>query len=160
VPTFDVVSEVDMQEVRNAVHQASRELENRFDFKGTKARFDFDGEQVTMRAPDEFQLRQMYDILTGRLASRKVTVRALQLEPPQVNVGEASQIVKVRQGIDSDLARELVKLIKQSKLKVQVAVQGDQLRVSGKKRDDLQQAIGLLKEADVDRPLQYTNFRD
>ena len=160
MPTFDVVSKVDSQEVRNAVNQASRELENRFDFKGTNARFEYDGEQITMRAPDEFQLRQMYDILTGRLAGRKVNVKCLELDPPQSNVAGASQAVKVRQGIDADVARELVKLIKQAKLKVQVAVQGDQLRVSGKKRDDLQDAIGLLKTAEVEMPLQYINFRD
>lgn len=160
MPSFDVVSNVDMQEVRNAVNQANREVETRFDFKGTNARFEFDGERVTMRAPDEFQLRQMYDILTGRMAGRKVNVRCLKLDPPQINVGEARQLVTVRQGIDADLARTLIKLIKQSKLKVQVAVQGDQLRVSGKKRDDLQETIGLLKNAEVELPLQYTNFRD
>lgn len=160
MPSFDVVSKVDMQEVRNAVNQANREVETRFDFKGANARFEFDGERVTMRAPDEFQLRQMYDILTGRMASRKVNVRCLHLDPPQINVGEARQLVTVRQGIDADLARSLIKLIKQSKLKVQVAVQGDQLRISGKKRDDLQETIGLLKDAEVELPLQYTNFRD
>ena len=113
-----------------------------------------------MRAPGEFQLNQMYDILTSKLASRKVNVRCLQRDPVQVNVSDARQVVKVRQGIETDLARQLVKTVKQAKMKVQVAIQGDKLRVTGKKRDDLQQVIALLKETKVDLPLQYINFRE
>ena len=158
--SFDVVSEVDLNEVANAVNQATREVETRFDFKGKNAKFELEASQVTMRAPDEFQLNQMFDILTSKLASRKVNVRCLARDPVQTNVSDAWQIVQVRQGIDADLARQLVKMVKQTKLKVQVAIQGDQLRVTGKKRDILQEVIALLKEADVELPLQYTNFRD
>ena len=160
MPSFDVVSEVNMQEVANGVNQATREVEIRFDFKGKNAKFELDDANVTMRAPDKFQLGQMYDILTAKLAGRKVNVRCLEREAPQENVSDAWQVVKVRQGIEVDLARELVKMVKQTKLKVQVAVQGQQLRVSGKKRDVLQDVIALLKEAKVDLPLQFTNYRD
>ena len=160
MPSFDVVSEVNMQEVKNAVNQATREVGTRFDFKGTNAKFELDEAAVTMRAPDKFQLGQMFDILNAKLASRRVNVKCLEREPPQENVADAWQVVKVRQGIEIDLARQLVKMVKQTKLKVQVAIQGQQLRVSGKKRDILQEVIGLLKEAKVDLPLQFTNFRD
>jgi uncharacterized protein YajQ (UPF0234 family) len=160
MPSFDVVSEVNLQEVKNAVNQATREVDTRFDFKGTNAKFEFDDVGVTMRAPDTFQLGQMFDILNSKLASRKVNVKCLEREPPQQNVSDAWQVVKVRQGIEIDLARQLVKMVKETKLKVQVAIQGQQLRVSGKKRDILQEVIGLLKEAKVDRPLQFTNFRE
>lgn len=158
--SFDVVSEVDLNEVANAVNQATREVETRFDFKGKNAKFELEASQVTMRAPDEFQLNQMFDILTSKLASRKVNVRCLARDPVQTNVSDAWQIVRVRQGIDADLARQLVKMVKQTKLKVQVATQGDQLRVTGKKRDILQEVIALLKEAEVELPLQFTNYRD
>ena len=160
MPSFDVVSEVNTHEVTNAVDQARREVETRFDFKGTNARYELEDDQVTMRAPNEFQLNQMYDVLTTRLASRKVNVRCLQREPVRTNVSDAWQLVRVRQGIETDLARRLVKMVKQTKLKVQVAIQGEKLRVSGKKRDDLQAVIGLLKDADVDLPLQFNNYRD
>ena len=160
VPTFDVVSEVDGDEVSNAVNQATREVDNRFDFKGTDAKFELDGNELKMRAPNEFQLNQMYDILTARLAGRKVNVSCLERDSPQTNVSDAWQVVRIRQGIDSELARRLVKMVKQTKLKVQVAVQGDQLRVSGKKRDELQKVIELVKAADINLPLQFINFRD
>ena len=160
MPSFDVVSEVNLDEVRNGVNQATREINTRFDFKGKDASFEFEGSQIMMRAPDEFQLNQMYDILTSKLASRKVNVRCLQRDPVQVNVSDAWQVVKVRQGIETDLARQLVKTVKQTKMRVQVAIQGDKLRVTGKKRDDLQQVIALLKETKVELPLQYINFRD
>lgn len=160
MPSFDVVSEVNTQEVKNAVNQANHEVETRFDFKGTGARFELEDDQVRMRAPNEFQLNQMYDILTARLVSRKVNIRCLEREPPQTNVSNAWQLVQVRQGIESDLGRNIIKMIKQAKLKVQVAIQGEKLRVSGKKRDDLQQVIGLLKDADVALPLQFINYRD
>ena len=160
MPSFDVVSEVNLDEVHNGVNQATREINTRFDFKGKIASFELEDGQITMRAPDEFQLSQMYDILASKLASRKVNVRCLQREPVQVNVSDARQVVTVRQGIETDLARQLVKTVKQTKMKVQVAIQGDRLRVTGKKRDDLQQVIALLKETEVDLPLQYINFRE
>jgi len=160
VPSFDVVSQVDLNEVSNAVNQATRELDNRFDFKGTNAKFELTDSSVTLRAPNEFQINQMYDILTARFASRKINVGCLEREATQQNVSDAWQIVQVKQGIDTDLARQLVKLIKQAKMKVQVAIQGDQLRVSGNKKDSLQKAIELIKEQDVRLPLQFINFRD
>ena len=160
MPSFDVVSQVDLNEVSNAVNQATRELDNRFDFKGTNAKFELDDGAVTVRAPNEFQGTQMYDILTARLASRKINVGCLEREATQLNVSDAWQIVGVRQGIDTDLARQLVKLVKQAKMKVQVAIQGDQLRVSGNKKDALQEVIELIKEQDASLPLQFVNFRD
>ena len=160
MPSFDVVSQVDLNEVSNAVNQATRELDNRFDFKGTNAKFELTDSSVTLRAPNEFQINQMYDILTARFASRKINVGCLEREATQQNVSAAWQIVQVKQGIDTDLARQLVKLIKQAKMKVQVAIQGDQLRVSGNKKDSLQKAIELIKEQDVRLPLQFINFRD
>jgi uncharacterized protein YajQ (UPF0234 family) len=160
VPSFDVVSEVNMNEVRNAVDQSNRELLTRFDFKGTNAKFELEGNKVTMRAPNEFQLKQMFDILTARMSSRKVDVRSLVPEKPQINVSEAWQEVAVRQGIETDLARKIVKMVKAEKLKVQAAIQGEKVRVSGKKRDDLQSVIGLLRESVTDVPLQFENYRD
>ncbi|MCZ6621323.1 MAG: YajQ family cyclic di-GMP-binding protein [Deltaproteobacteria bacterium] len=160
MPSFDIVSKVDTQEVKNAVNQANQEVGRRFDFKGANAKFEFDNNQVIMRAPNEFQLKQMFDILTGRLASRKVDIRCLHVDPPQVNVGEAWQPVTIRQGINADLAKKIVKMIKDEKFKVQVAIQGEQVRVSGKKRDDLQQVIRILKDAKLDMPLQFDNYRD
>jgi uncharacterized protein YajQ (UPF0234 family) len=160
VPSFDVVSEVNAHEVTNAVNQANREVETRFDFKGTNARFELDDDRVTMRAPDKFQLNQMYDVLATRLVSRKVNIRCLEREPLQTNLSEARQVVRVRQGIEAELARQIVKIVKQAKLKVQVAIQGSKLRLSGKKRDELQQAMALIKEADLELPLQFNNYRD
>lgn len=160
MPSFDVVSEVDMHEVTNAVDQSNREVKTRFDFKGTNARFDLDQSIVTMHAPNDFFLRQMYDILTAKLTKRKVKIACLQLDEPVITLNAARQVVTVRQGINADLARSIVKMIKKEKLKVQAAIQGDKVRVSGKKRDDLQQIINLLKEANIDMPLQYVNYRD
>jgi len=160
MPSFDIVSEVDTNEVANAVNQANRDVETRFDFKGTNAEFDLEGNQVTMRAPSEFQLKQMFDILTGRLAKRGVDIRCLHRDPPQINVSDAWQQVTVRQGIEAELAKKIVKIIKDQKLKVQPSIQGDKVRVSGKKRDELQGVIAILKEASIDIPLQYTNYRD
>jgi uncharacterized protein YajQ (UPF0234 family) len=160
VPSFDIVSEVDMHEVTNAVDQSNRELTKRFDFKGTNARFDLEGNQVTLRAPNEFQVKQMYDILLDRFSARKVDTRSLSPAPPQSNVSETSQLVTVRSGIEIELARQIVKMIKKEKLKVQASIQGQKVRVSGKKKDDLQHVIGMLKEANLDMPLQFENYRD
>ena len=160
MPSFDIVSEVNMSEVTNAVDQANRELTRRLDFKNTGAKFSLEDIQVTLRAPNEFQVKQMFDMLLDRFAARKVDTRCLTAEDPQVNVNETWQLVKVRSGIESDLARQIVKLIKKEKLKVQAAIQGDKIRVTGKKRDDLQHVIELMKEASFDMPLQYENFRD
>jgi len=160
MPSFDVVSEVDMQEVTNAVDQANREVATRFDFKGTGSNYQRDAAVVTMESGSEFQLQQMLDILQTKLNRRGIDIRCLSVDEPRLSGKVAHQSVTLRQGLDSDLARSLVKRIKEAKLKVQAAIQGDKLRVSGKKRDDLQRVIALLKEADVDLPLQYNNFRD
>jgi len=160
MPSFDVVSEVDKHELTNAVDQANRELATRFDFKGTDAKFELDGYVVTQTAPSEFQLRQMLDILRGRFSARGIDVRCLELADPVVNVGGARQKITVRQGIAQPVAKQLVAAIKGAKLKVEAQINGEKLRVSGKKRDDLQAAIALLRKTDVDLPLQFDNFRD
>ena len=160
MPSFDVVSECDLQEVRNAVDQANREIGTRFDFKGVDAVFELADGEIRMRAEQEFQLQQMMDILRQKLVKRKVELSALDIEDPVTSLNAARQRVGLKQGIDSDTAKRMVKSLKASKLKVQTQIQGDQLRVTGKQRDDLQQAIAHLKGTDWQRPLQFTNFRD
>ena len=160
MPSFDVVSEVEMHEVTNAVDQANREVTTRFDFKGTNARYELNEAVITMKAEAEFQLQQMLDILQTKLNRRGVDIACLGLGELQQSGKEVRQEVTIRQGLDSVLSKKIVKLIKDAKLKVQAAIQGDKVRVSGKKRDDLQQVIALLKEAKLDLPLQYNNFRD
>ncbi|MGN2252636.1 YajQ family cyclic di-GMP-binding protein [Frateuria sp. GZRe12] len=160
MPSFDVVSEVDKHELTNAVDQANRELANRFDFKGADAVFELDGYVITQRAPSDFQLQQMLDILRGRLTSRKIDIRALDVAEPEVNLGGARQKVTVKQGIEQAMAKKLVAELKAAKLKVEAQINGDKLRVTGKKRDDLQLAMALLRKSDVELPLQFDNFRD
>lgn len=160
MPTFDVVSEFDAHEAANAVDQANREVNTRFDFKGTGSTFALEGNVVAMKSQSDFQLQQMLDILHQKLSKRGIDVACIKAEDIVVTGSEARQNIILRQGIESDLARRLVKEVKASKMKVQVAIQGDKLRVSGKKRDDLQAAIALLKDLEVDIPLQYDNFRD
>jgi len=160
MPTFDVVSEFDAHEASNAIDQANREVSNRFDFKGTGSKYELDGQLITLTSPTDFQLKQMLDILRQKLAKRGIDVACMKEEEPEISLNEARQKVILRQGIETPLAKDLVKKIKTSKIKVQTAIQGDKLRVSGKKRDDLQSVISLLKKADIDLPLQYENFRD
>jgi hypothetical protein len=160
MPSFDVVSEIDTHELTNAVDQASRELGQRFDFKNTDARFELEETTVIMTAPAEFQLRQMLEILKLRIAKRGIDVACLEVKDPEVNLARAKQLVILKHGIDADAGRKVSRLIKDSKLKVQAQVQGDKVRVIGKKRDDLQDAIALLRKAEVGVPLQYNNFRD
>ncbi len=160
MPSFDVVSEVDLQEVRNAVDQAGREVETRFDFKGSNARFEQHEAEVTLHAENEFQLQQMMDILQKKLVKRSVDIAALDIKAPVTSLSAARQQVTIKQGVDSETAKRLVKDIKASKVKVQAQIQGDQVRVSGKKRDDLQQVIAVLRQTDYELPLQFTNFRD
>lgn len=160
MPSFDVVSEVDKHELSNAVDQANRELATRFDFKGTDAKFELEGFVVTQIAPSAFQLKQMIDILRGRLSARGIDVRCLEADDPLENLGGARQKITVRQGIEQPIAKKLIAAIKAAKLKVESQINGDKLRVTGKKRDDLQEAIALLRKADVDLPLQFQNFRD
>ena len=160
MPSFDVVSDYDAHEASNAVDQANREVNTRFDFKGTGSKFELDGQAITLTSQSDFQLKQMMDILRQKLAKRGVDIGCLDEQEPEITGSVARQTAVLRRGIESELARRLVKTIKNSKIKVQAAIQGDKLRVSGKKRDDLQATIRLLKDTDVDLPLQYENFRD
>ena len=160
MPSFDVVSEYDAHEASNAVDQANREVGNRFDFKGTGSKYELEGQVISLTTQSDFQLKQMLDILHQKLSKRGIDIGCLQEEDPVISGDSARQQVIMRQGIESALAKDLVKKIKSSKIKVQAAIQGEKLRVSGKKRDDLQAVIALLKEADVGLPLQYENFRD
>ncbi|HUL11927.1 MAG TPA: YajQ family cyclic di-GMP-binding protein [Methylococcaceae bacterium] len=160
MPSFDVVSEVNLHEVANAVDQANREVDTRFDFKGSGAKFELAESVITLTAESEFQLQQMLDILHAKLAKRGVDIASLKAEPPQIAGKQAKQTVTLIQGIDSAPAKKIVKLIKDSKLKVQAAIQGEKVRVTGKKRDDLQEVIALLRGAELEQPLQFDNFRD
>lgn len=160
MPSFDVVSDFDAHEASNAVDQANREVTTRFDFKGTDSRFSIDGQNIVMMSQSDFQLKQMLDVLHQKMAKRGIDISCLQAEPVEIAGREARQKVTLRKGIDAPLARDLVKKIKASKIKVQSAIQGEQLRVTGKNRDDLQAVIALLKAEDVGLPLQFENFRD
>ena len=160
MPSFDVVSEIDLHELANAVDQANREVGTRFDFKGTDSNFQLNESEITLESGSEFQLNQMMDILQNKMVKRGLDIACLEAKDPEITGKKARQKVIARQGIDKDLARKIVKLVKESKLKVQAAIQGEQVRVTGKKRDDLQQVIAMLKEAKLELPLQYTNFRD
>jgi cyclic-di-GMP-binding protein len=160
MPSFDVVSEVDMHEVTNAVDQANREVRTRFDFKGTDSSFAREDAAITMKSESEFQLKQMLDILQGKLNKRGIDIACLSIAEPELAGKEARQVVTIRQGLETELSRKIVKMIKDSKTKVQAAIQGDKVRVTGKKRDDLQHIIASLREAKFDMPLQYVNFRD
>ncbi len=161
MPSFDIVSEVDMHEVANALDQANREVGNRFDFKGVDANFEMAGDNVIqVKAEAEFQIHQMLDMLRGKLVKRSVDTRSFEEGSVEITGKTATMALAVRQGIESDLARELVKMVKSAKLKVQASIQGGQVRVAGKKRDDLQSVIALVKEAKPELPLQYVNFRD
>ncbi|NCF74170.1 MAG: YajQ family cyclic di-GMP-binding protein [Gammaproteobacteria bacterium] len=160
MPSFDVVSDFDSHEASNAVDQAIREVNTRFDFKGTGSKYELEEQVITMTTQSDFQLKQMIDILHQKLAKRGINIACLEEQDAEVTNNGARQQIILRRGIDADRARNLVKQIKAAKLKVQTAIQGDKLRVSGKKRDDLQNVIAMLKEADVGLPLQYENFRD
>lgn len=160
MPSFDVVSKTDSHEVSNAVDQANREITTRFDFRGTNSQVELEKNTITLRAPSEFQLKQIDEILRNKLAKRQIDIRTLEYKNCDIKLNEAKQNIEVRQGIDSDKAKKIVKLIKESNLKVQAAIQGDQIRVSRKKRDDLQEVIAFLREAKLELPLQFENFRD
>lgn len=163
MPSFDVVSEVDMNEVTNAVDQAAREIGNRYDFKGSSAKVERQDAVLVAYGDSEFQLNQVTDILFQKLAKRGIDVAALDVGKVETISGDkAKQALTLRQGINAELAKKIVRLIKDSKMKVQAAIQGEQVRVTGKKRDDLQEVIALLrgKQAELVQPLQYTNFRD
>jgi hypothetical protein len=149
-----------MHELNNAVDQTNREVSTRFDFKGTDSRVELSGNVITLIAPTEFQVKQINDILQTKLSKRGIDIKCLEHGKISENLNEARQPVTLRQGIDKELARKITRIIKDSKLKVQAAIQGEQVRVTGKKRDDLQEVIALLKKSNIELPLQYENFRD
>ncbi len=162
MPSFDIVSEVDLHELSNAVDQTNREVKTRFDFKDSDAHVEYvqDTTALTLQAENEFQLKQMTDILYKKLAKRGIDISAVEVGQPEIKNRRASLPITIKQGIDKETAKKMVKAIKGSKLKVQSAIQGEQVRISGKKRDDLQQIMALLRDKDFSLPLQFINFRD
>ncbi len=163
MPSFDIVSEIDKHELTNAVDQANKEVTGRFDFKGTDSGFTLDDKAMVIKlhTESEFQLDQMYDVLTSKLIKRGIDTRAIERKDADVQLKTAKQEVLVHQGLDAALGKKITKAIKDAKLKVQAQIQGDTVRVTGKKRDDLQEAIAMLKGmSDLERPLQFNNFRD
>ena len=160
MPSFDVVCELDLHELANAIDQSNREIGTRFDFKGVEAAFSSVGAVVSMRAENEFQLNQMLDILKKKLVKRNIDLSHMQPEIPKITNQSAEQEIKMQQGISSEIAKKIVKALKESKLKIQGSILGDQVRVSGAKKDDLQSAIALLRKQDFGLPLQFNNFRD
>ena len=161
MPSFDIVSEVNQVEVRNAVDQANKEISTRFDFKGSDARVEYDGKAMTLFADDDFKLKQVTDVAIAKLTKRQVDIRSLKYGDTEKIAGnKVKQLVTVRTGVEQELAKKIVKLVKESKLKVQASIQGDAVRVSGSKKDDLQAAIAQVRKSITDYPLQYQNFRD
>lgn len=160
MPSFDVVCELDLHELGNAIDQANREIETRFDFKGVDASFSQAGHIISLRADNEFQLHQMLDILKKKLVKRNVDVAHMQLEIPVISNNAAEQEIIMQKGISSEIAKKIVKYLKESKLKVQGSILGEQVRVTGAKKDDLQAVIALLRKQDFGLPLQFNNFRD
>jgi len=161
MPSFDIVSKTDLTEVDNAINGARREIDTRFDFKGSKCTIERKEASITLLADDDMKLRQMQELLKGYITRRKLDAGALEFKDPERAAGNAvRQEVIVKQGIDRELAKQIVKAIKDAKLKVQTSIQGDELRVTGKKRDDLQEAIALVRGLKIEQPLQYENFRD
>ena len=158
--SFDIKSEIDQHEITNAVDQANRILQNRFDFKGTGAEFKLGDNHIIMSATEEFQIHQMLPILHESLAKRSVDIKSLNPSEIETTTGSATQILNLQEGIDKELAKKITALVKQSKSKVQASIQGDSVRITGKKRDDLQQIIQLVKDQNFPVPLQYVNFRD
>jgi hypothetical protein len=161
MPSFDVVSELNHHEVENAVDQAKREIESRFDFRGVEAKVVLDKKnEITLEAPAEFQLQQLQDIVRLKLSKRGIDLVCLEIKDAEINLAKSRQVLILREGIDADSARSIQRAIKDSKMKVQAAIQGDKIRITGKSRDDLQEAIALLKLQKVERALQFNNFRD
>jgi uncharacterized protein YajQ (UPF0234 family) len=160
MPSFDIVSEINMEEVRNATENASRELSTRFDFRGVEASFEYKEKTVVMKAEAEFQLQQMESMFRNACAKRGVDTSAIDVKPYDAHGKTYRQTIAFKEGIEQPMAKKIVKLIKDAKLKVQTAIQGEELRVTGKKRDDLQQVISLVKSSDLGQPFQYKNFRD
>ena len=160
MPSFDVVSEIDMHELTNSVDQTNREVGNRFDFKGTNSKVEQNQAEITIISESDFQIKQILDILRNKMVKRGIDINCLDVKDPVPSGKEVHQTVVAKEGIDKELAKKIVKLVKDSKIKVQAAIQGEQVRITGKKRDDLQQVIAMLKDAKLDLPLQYNNFRD
>ena len=160
MPTFDIVSELDKQEVRNAIDQANRELTTRFDFRGSGCEFEHEDFVVTIKAQSKFQIKQMLEILKPRLVARGIDIRCMEMAEPEVNLAAARQKITLKQGIEQKIAKEIIKMIKDAKIKVEAQINGEKLRVSGKKRDDLQLVMALLRKAELELPLQFDNFRD
>jgi uncharacterized protein YajQ (UPF0234 family) len=161
MPSFDIVSEADQVEINNAIDQTNKEVSTRFDFKGSDARVEVKEKVLTLHADDDFKLKQVTDILTGRLTKRGVDIRSLKYgDVEKVSGNKVKQIITVRTGVEQELSKKIVKILKDSKLKVQGSIQGDAVRVSSAKRDELQNAIALVKKSITDFPLQFNNFRD
>jgi cyclic-di-GMP-binding protein len=160
MPSFDITSKVDTHELTNAIDQANREVSNRFDFKDSNAKFIFTTDEINLVAQNKFQLQQMMDILELKLSKRKIDPRCLKIDEPKESLHEAKQKITIKTGIDTEMGKKIVKIIKDSKLKVQAAIQDNQVRVTGNKRDDLQTVIAMLRQQHLDIPLQYENFRD
>jgi len=161
MPSFDIISEVNVVEIRNALELANREISTRFDFKGSDARIEHKDKELTIYADDEFKLKQVTDVLMGKLTKRSIDVRSLEFGDPEKMSGDKiKQVVTIRVGVEQELAKKLVKLLKDSKLKVQGSIQGDAVRVSGGKKDDLQSAIAFVKKSITEYPVQFQNFRD
>ena len=160
MPSMDIVSETDLEEVRNAVDNANREVSTRFDFRGVEATFEWKKPNVTLKAEGDFQLKQMCDMLRSQLTKRNVDAKAMNVEEANATGKSWSQQVTFKEGIEQDVAKKVVKLIKGEKLKVQAAIQGEQVRVTGKKRDDLQAVMRLVKSAELEQSFQFTNFKD
>jgi uncharacterized protein YajQ (UPF0234 family) len=160
MPSFDIVSEYDSHEASNAVDQANRELDTRFDFRGSNASFSLENENILMESDNDFQLQQMLDILHNKLTRRGIDIACLEVGEPEQRGQKTRQNLTLREGIDQPTAKKMVKMIKDSKIKVQASIQGEKVRVTGKKRDDLQAVMSMLKESGIDLPLQFNNFRD
>jgi len=160
MPSFDIVSEVDQHELKNAVDQANREITGRFDFKGSDAKVKQTDKELNLEATSKFQIKQMHEILFNKMSKRGLDLRSLALGDIDERGNRAYQAATVKAGIETEDAKKIVKLIKQEKIKVQAAIQGEQVRVTGKKRDDLQAVMALLKSSDIDLPMQFQNFRD
>lgn len=160
MPSLDIVSEIDIEEVKNATDNVIRELATRFDFRGVDASYEWNKPIVVMKTDSDFQLKQMADMLRGQLSKRGIDAKAMTLETPNASGRRFTQNVTFKEGIEQPVAKKLVKLIKDSKIKVQASIQGEQLRITGKKRDDLQAVMKLVREAEMDQSFQFNNFRD
>jgi uncharacterized protein YajQ (UPF0234 family) len=160
MPSFDIVSEYDSHEASNAVDQANREIDTRFDFRGSNASFTLEKENILLESDNEFQLQQMLDILNNKLTKRGIDIACLEVNEAELRGQRARQNVTLREGIDQTTAKKIVKMVKDKKMKVQAAIQGEKVRISGKKRDDLQAVMAMLKEENLGIPLQFNNFRD